>query len=108
MSISGSLDSIMEAYVEDDSVSPSRVVVYTRKTDGIPLDIKAFVGMSNFSQEQKDKMENFQSFAGMKLGFIPHSDDTITYGGEIWGVSSPKLNGTLWGVIGEKTRKRGR
>lgn len=99
------IDTLRESFMTSAD-APSRAVVYHIKSTSTDIPLNALISGGEFTKEQKENIGNYQYFGNLKLTLKPHVDDTITYDGIVWGVSSPVKLGTLWGVMGEKTRKR--
>ena len=109
MSIKGLLDRTREAFVANDSLSPSRPVVYTRVSDDVVLpEQQSFIGAGQFNNEERETLENHQSFGGLKLDQKPQVNDIVLYDGISWKVKRIGKMGTLYVVYCEQRRHNGR
>jgi len=109
MSISSLMDEIREKVISDDTLSPSRLILYTRKLDGVFVEINALVTPLEHNEEAAETLQNKMLFRALKLEFAPKPYDTITFDGEVYSVDQnfSKL-GNLYSVTGEQKRHRGR
>lgn len=108
MGISSLMDEIREKIIADDTLSPSRLIIYTRKLDNVSVAINALVTPLEHNEESSETLQNKMLFRALKLEFAPKPYDTIEYNGEIYSVDQNfnKL-GNLYSVTGEQKRHRG-
>ena len=102
------IDKRREAWVSNPRTSPTRSVTYTRTSDDVAVVLNSFVGGGVFNDEEKKKLEDHQSFSGLKLDQKPQVNDTVTYDGEVFKVKRYTKLGSLWTVFGKKSRHNGR
>lgn len=108
MSIRDYRDSIRENWIANPDIAPTRTITYTRDSDDVSVVIDAFIGGGQFNQEEKDKLEDYQSFTGLNLEQKPKVNDTVSYDGEVYKVKRYNKLGTLWTVFGRISRHNGR
>lgn len=101
-------DGLREAWIADADVAPTRAITYTRSSDDVSLAIDAFVGGGQFNQEEKDKLEDYQVFSGLKLEVKPEVNDTVTYDTEVYKIKRFVKLGTLWQVFGRISNHSGK
>lgn len=102
------MDSTRSSWVDSDS-APTREVMYTRTSDDFAYPpLNSFVGGGKFNEEEKDKLEEHQSFGGLKLTEKPQVNDTVLYDGELFKVQRYMKFGELYQVFGRKSRHSGR
>jgi hypothetical protein len=100
------IDEIRENYVSDPEVAPTREIIYTPKATGIPLDaLNSFVGAGTFNKEERDNINNVQSFGGLLLVDKPKVGDTITYDGQTYKVTRHTKLGNQYIVYTEQSRQ---
>jgi len=104
------IDEIRDDFV-DSATAPTRAIVYHRSRDNLDIPLNSYVGAGVFSKIEKETLEDFESFGGLKLDERPKSGiegDTITYDGIVFKVRRVSKLGQLYTVIGEVSRHRGR
>ncbi len=101
------LDQTRETFVNANT-SPTRSIVYTRTSDDVAIPLNSFVGGGLFNKKEKEKLEDYQAFSGLKLDNKPQVNDTVTYDGELFKVQRYIKLGTLWTVYGRISRHSGR
>lgn len=102
------IDNAREGWVSNSALSPTRSITYTRDSDDIPVTINAFIGGGQFNQEEKDKLEDYQVFSGLKLEVKPEVNDTVAYDTEVYKVKRFVKLGTLWQVFGRISNHNGK
>ena len=108
MNMRALMDQTREDWVENSEVSPTRSIVYTRTSDDVVAVLNSFVGGGQFNKEEIDKLEDNQSFSGLKLDQKPVVNDTVSYDGEVYKVKRYTKLGSLWTVFGRKARHNGK
>lgn len=102
------IDSTRESMIDSD-LMPTRQIVYTRASTGVALDaMEVYVGAGQFNKEEKETIENRQSFGGLKLLFAPSTGDTITYDGKSFTVERSDKLGSLYVAYCAQTRHSSR
>lgn len=104
------MDEVRRAFV-DANTSPTRSITYTRSRDSLDIPLNSFVGGGQFNKEEKDTLDDYQSFSGLKLDEIPNTNsdgDTILYDGVTFRVKRYAKLGSLYTVYAKKTRHQGR
>lgn len=102
-------DATREKYASGAIPSPNRLISYKRSVDSVTIEnIPCFIGGGLFNKEEKEMIENYQSFTGVKLDQKPIVGDKITYDGETYKVVRYIKFGTLWTIFGEDSRYRGK
>jgi len=102
MSIKYLVDETRSEFIADSELSPSREIQYVLKSDpNNPLTRNALVGAGTFSQKEKEKVENFQSFGSLNLPQRPVVSDKVIYDGVTYKVVRYHKLGTLYVVYGE-------
>ena len=99
------IDEIREARVEDVDTSPTREVVYKIKATSSELILNSYVGVGTFNKEERDNINNVQSFGGLKLENKPKVGDTVTYDGTAYKVTRFTKLGNLYIVYTEQSRQ---
>ena len=102
------MDATRESWVSDDAISPTRSIVYKRTSDDVEVTINSFVGGGNFNKEEKDTIENYESFSALNLTQKPQINDTVTYNGDVFKVKRYAKLGSLYTVYGYMKRHNGR
>jgi hypothetical protein len=98
------LDQTREAFVNANT-SPSRAIVYKRKSDSTEIPLNSFVSSGQFNQDEADdKKVNSITCAGLILEEEPTPQDTITSDGKIYNVRQWSKSGNTYMV--EATTKR--
>lgn len=102
------LDEVRSDFVDADT-STTREIVYTRFSDDVSYPpLNSFVGGGQFNKEEKETIEDWQSFGGLKLIIKPIVDDRVEYDGETYEVTRWLKLGQLWTVFGQRKRHNGR
>jgi hypothetical protein len=102
------IDSTRESMIDSD-LMPTRQITYTRaSTEEVLDEIEAYVGAGQFNKEEKETLENRQSFGGLKLSFRPNTGDLITYGGQTFTVERSDKLGALYIVYCSQVRHSSR
>jgi len=110
MSARDLIDQTRATFVDADT-APTRSIVYMRSRDDLAIPLNSFVGAGTFNKIEKDKIDDYQSFGGLKLEEVPVSSvdgDTVIYDGVTYRVRRVAKLGGLYTVYGEKVRHRGR
>jgi len=108
VSSSGLIDKYRSKFV-DSTFAPARVVIYTRTSDDFEYQpFNCFVGNGQFNQDEKEKLEDYQSFGSLKLTQKPQVNDTVLYDGETFKVQRYTKMGKLFIVYGRISRHSGR
>jgi len=108
MSIREYRDGLREGWVANANIAPTRTVVYTRASDDFSTTLDCFVGGGVFNKEEKDKLEDYQSFKALNLTQTPTVNDTVLYDGETFKVKRWTKLGTLYNVYGRISRHNGK
>jgi len=110
MAVRDLIDQVREKFVNANT-APTRSIVYIRSRDDLEIPLNSFVGAGTFNKIEKDKIDDYQSFGGLKLEEVPVSSvsgDKVTYDGVTYQVRRVAKLGQLYTVYGEKVRHRGR
>lgn len=102
------LDSLRKNFVGNSNLSPSRQIEYFQSGASLGM-INAFVGGGYFNKEEKDKIENMESFSAVVLEEKPSTKDYILYNGIHYKVVRYVKKADVYSIIAEKSSfKRGR
>lgn len=102
------LDEIREDLVADTDLSPTREIVYTRKSDSFPTTLNSYVNAGQYNKTEKENIANMNSFGGLKLNEVPKVGDTVQYDSKAWKVMRYQKLGTLYTVYCEITQHNAR
>lgn len=109
MSTKALMDEIRNDMVTDGTLMPMREISYTRVSDGVTVTpLFSFVGAGLFNQEEKEMLEEVQSFGGLKLEQDPKVNDKVSYDGKYYLVTRFTKLGQLYTVYGKLKRHKGR
>jgi len=101
------IDNIRNDFVDSED-APTRIVTYTRANDDISINLNSFIDGGMFKQEEKDTIEDFISFCGLKLQQDPQINDIVTYDNKSYKVVRYKKIGLLYQVFAKKSRHSGK
>jgi len=108
MKVRDMIDRNRLAWMNSDD-APTREIIYTRSDDDFEYPpLNSFVGGGQFNKDEKDKLEDHQSFSGLELPIKPKVNDTVLYDGVTYKVQRYVKLGTLYSVFGRVSRHSGR
>jgi hypothetical protein len=101
------IDNVRESILDSD-LMPTRTITYTRASTGeVITGLEVYVGAGQFNKEEKETLENRESFGGLKLAFRPSAGDVISYNGEVYAVERSDRLSSLYVAYCSQSRHRG-
>lgn len=88
------------------NTSPTRAIVYKRKSDDLEIPLNSFVSSGQFNQDETDdKKVNRITCAGLILEEEPTAQDTLTFDGKIYNVREWSKSGNTYMVEAENAKR---
>lgn len=110
MSVRDTIDSTRSKFVKSKNAA-TRAIDYIRSRDDLSIPLNVYVGGGEFSKEEKETIQDFEMFRALELEEEPITGvngDTLISGNTTYRVRRFSKLGTLYSVVGQNIKHRGR